>query len=681
MIFLLLLSTGLFYVSLRKSLPSLEGEYAVAGLNAEVTIERDVYGIPTLQSASRQDIALGLGFLHAQERFFQMDLLRRNAAGELSALFGSVALKHDQTVRVHDFRRRAQAALKAMPADHAALLRAYTQGVNQGLEMLASRPFEYWLLRKTPLPWRVEDSFLCLYSMYLDLQHEDAGYERSLDFMKARLPADWYAFLKPRGVHLGAGGIDSWEAPLAGAYEQRLRLPQTPITELAHPATFVASAFGDHNTIALGSNSWGVSGRLSATGAAIVANDMHLGVRVPNIWYRASWWVPANGLRITGVTLPGSPVMVMGSNGRVAWGYTNSNGDWSDVIRLRLNAEEDEYLTPGGWESLRIREHKIAVGTDVHVHRSFNTRWGPVIGRDHEGNMLTMRWVAHDTEGANMNLLRMENVHTVEEGLALAATAGIPHQNLIIGERGGRLAWSIAGRIPRRGGDSPIIADWSQREDNWRGYLTPREYPVIYAHGQERLWSANARMAANALFDVIGEGSYDIGIRAGSIRDQLFARQAFDEHSMLDIQLSTHNRLLEKWKPVMDEAIASLPREKSLRIRKVLSEWDARADTHSRAYPLVRAFHRQVMETLLGPIYQTLTAEGYAGFNTNYVDNHLDNPLWLLVQERPPQALNPQFDSWPALLAASAETAFDKLLAENGGEDKQVLLGHLWGNP
>ncbi|MCH8550816.1 MAG: penicillin acylase family protein, partial [Natronospirillum sp.] len=462
---------GFVYWQLSGSLAQLDGEVRHNSLSVPVLVERDAQGIPRIISQERADSAFALGFLHAQERYFQMDLLRRNSAGELSALFGEVALDHDRTIRRHQFRQRALAAYEALPEDQKTVLDAYVEGVNHGLGELRSKPFEYWLLGQEPLPWLLEDTFLTLYSMYLDLQPNFSEQIVSRGVMRDLLPADWFAFLQPDG--------GEWDAPLHGdALTFDAWLPEQPLSDFR--SSDAADAFRYQDPIQLGSNNWSVGGALTGTGSGMVANDMHLGLNVPNIWYRATWNIPGENRQISGATLPGAPAMVVGSNQRIAWGYTNSNADFQDVVLLQTRDDQQEYLTPDGWEPMQETAEVIEVADgEPFTITVRHTRWGPVIGRNHQDQLMVMRWVAHDVEGANLNNMALELATTVEEALPIAQQAGIPGQNFVVVDDQGQQAWTIMGRLPERFGDfdGREPRDWSDGSVGWAGYLAPESYP------------------------------------------------------------------------------------------------------------------------------------------------------------------------------------------------------------
>ena len=294
------------------ALPIFEGTHRLTGLAAAVSVTRDGLGIPTVKGSNRIDVARALGFLHAQDRFFQMDLGRRRAAGELAALVGSRALVVDKPIRLHRFRAEARRAVSLLSTRDREVLDAYTAGVNEGLRALGARPFEYVLLRQTPAPWRAEDSMLVVLSMFITLQEPDGGYESTLGTMHDVLPQAMFDLLAPPSTE--------WDAPIDGTagatppipgpdvYDLRSRRSGRPTAPL--PERPARLALGPDGTVppawpaglrwdtifatgavcvdSLGSNNWAVAAALTPDGHALVANDMHLAIRVPNTWYRSA---------------------------------------------------------------------------------------------------------------------------------------------------------------------------------------------------------------------------------------------------------------------------------------------------------------------------------------------------------------------------------------------------------
>ncbi|WP_158602099.1 penicillin acylase family protein [Pararobbsia silviterrae] len=561
-------------------------ETAPPGLASAASIVRDAAGHVTIEAASRTDAAFATGYAHAQDRFFQMDLLRRIAAGELAALFGPQAVRVDEQNRLHRFRARAVEAVRALPADERAVLDAYTAGVNTGLASLKVRPFEYLVLHASAEPWRDEDSMLVLYAMYLDLQSGEMRRIASRGVLAQQMSPALAAFLLQRGSHwdapldravpavVYAGGSDGSNAdadthalpPRAAADGSTPDAANASAAPVPGPApvpipaerpAWLDDASDPHSIVgadargaalaawmpsldlpalaspaleldpdarsAIGSNSFAVDGARTVGGAAgMVANDMHLGLNLPNIWYRLVIEVAASSgraaMRVAGVSLPGAPIVVVGSNGHVAWGFTNSYGHYVDLVEVQADAADparyrlpvadtdaadpDSTQTPrrplarrgveSGATSMQAAASRAeadgghAVGTDhdahaaspsdapgwqhATVHREtievrgapavtlmvYDTPWGPEWRV--AGHVYAVRWVAHDPQAANLRLMDMEHAVDVHAAMDVAQHAGIPTQNIVIADRAGHIGWTLAGPLPHRGAQADADA-------------------------------------------------------------------------------------------------------------------------------------------------------------------------------------------------------------------------------
>ncbi|WP_444944397.1 penicillin acylase family protein [Microbulbifer sp. ZKSA006] len=645
-----------FWIWLRQSLPALDGTIATGELKNSVTIERDIQGVPLIHSENRNSSAFALGFLHAQERFFQMDLLRRSSAGELSELLGHTTVKHDQKVRQHQFRQRAERNISAMPAPQKMLLEHYVNGVNFGLNHLSAKPWEYALLGQEPRPWNSADSLLTIYSMYLTLQSERGSFELRDTALAELLPADLYAFYFPKG--------GQWDAPLFGKARKKVSIPETPISTLLGDRDSIVYQSMESDDKIYGSNNWVVGGNLTVHGAAILANDMHLGLNVPNIWFRAGWGIPGSDRFVRGVTLPGGPITVAGSNGLVAWGFTNTGGDWSDLIPLELSEDGDQYKTPEGWRRFGRETESIAIkGRDAKIIEVRTTIWGPVIGTNHHGVPLAFRWVAHDISGANMNLLNMEEARSAAEALNLAASIGIPHQNLVVGDSAGNIGWSVAGAIPKRVGfDGSRSVSWADGGAYWDGYLPSQQQPHLYNPKSGRIWSANARIVDGNYLELMGNHGYALGARQQQIRDQLFAREQFHERDLLNIQLDDRALFLERWQ---QHLLALLEKREDYReIYEQIQNWGARASIDSVGYRIVRNYRLKLMELTTAPIL-TYMRRYQPNFSFGQLKHQFEYPLWEMVQQEPPQLLNPDFESWNAIKLAALDQVLEKMSSDN----------------
>ncbi len=669
LIVLVALALGIWlHGQLTASLPQLDGEGRIAGLSAPVEVERDDLGVPTIHAANRLDAARALGFLHAQDRFFQMDLLRRQAAGELAEIIGPAVVKVDRRHRVHRFRERARAAVAAASPAEQALLAAYTDGVNAGLSSLGGKPFEYLMLRTDPAPWRPEDSILALYAMFFELNDDLGRRESTLGLLRDTLPAPMFDLLSAPGTE--------WDAPLLGPAFATPPIPGPEVFDLRkrpvppkaafHPARPEES--DELAEAAAGSNNWAVAGPHTADGHALLANDMHLGIRVPNTWYRASIVRPDarwGTLRVTGVTLPGTPTLAVGSNGHVAWGFTNSYGDWTDLVELEVDPKNPEvYRTPQGPQRFTtFKEHIRVKGAPDDVLEAKETIWGPVIDKDHLGRPRALAWTAHHPEAVNLGIDQLQTAGTLEEAMAVANHSGIPPQNFTVADETGRVGWTIIGRIPRRVGfDGRTPTSWADGTRRWDGWLAPEEYPRVVNPPSGRIWTANARVGDGELLAKVGNGGYDLGARAQQIRDDLMKLEHATPEDLLAVQLDDRALFLERWRGLLlkaldAKALQGHPRRAELR-RVVDSGWTGRASVDSAGYRAVRAFHAFLEDA----VFTSLTGQGNVPEEERFQPPaQFEGALWRIVTERPANLLDPRFATWDEAILAAADAMVKSL--------------------
>ena len=677
------------YFTLRASLPRLDGEQKLSSLSLPVTVARDALGTVSITASQAPDAMRALGFAHAQERFFEMDLTRRSAAGELSALFGAATLAMDKDKRRHRLRARMSAQWQSLPHTERASLTAYADGVNAGLNALAARPWQYLVLRAAPEPWREVDSLLVVGEMYFMLQAR--GFEdRFSDIrLRQRVGDRLFDWLKPSG--------GAWDAALDGSVIvppampgpdeiDTRKAPASAARASASEAESLATAEG--NDWAVGSNNWAVGGALTRHGGAMLADDMHLGLGVPNIWFRTQMKIgdgPA-AQRIAGVTLPGLPAIVVGSNGHVAWGFTNGYGQWFDWVALPKTATGDPPAIARQRETIAV---KGGESVDIEILES---AWGPILQSD-ANHHYALSWALFRDGSVNLHAGEMMFAQNVDEAVAVARESGMPHQNVLIADRQGNLAWTIMGRIPdsataprqsTRGRLTPVAALSS-------GWLAAERYPLVKNPADARLWTANNRQlgpAAGQGGDVIGDGGFDLGARAMQIRDRLRAQPKFDEKDLLAIQLDDESRFLKRW---ADLAIATANatasargNEKSAAIAVELKGWNGRADVDQTGHRIARAFRQQVMDQLWKAwLAAAVTASSVAMPQTTppnkpdgafSFDGKFEYPVWQALSARPLHLLpNPHRD-WDEFLAAQLAAVFDDLVKQDGS-----LQAATWG--
>ena len=704
----LIIAGGVYARSqVRASLPQVDGTAAIAGLTSNVRVDRDALGVPTITGSNREDVARALGFLHAQDRFFQMDLQRRQPAGELSGLVGPRAMEVDQEMRVHRFRDVAHRALERAQPSYRKILDAYAEGVNAGLNALGAPPFEYLVLRATPEPWQAEDSILTVLAMFNTLQGRQALFEQSHGALRDTLPEPMFRFLSTAG--------SEWETPVVGSPIVRPPIPgpdifsirqQHPVDARNNPpkggCLTVSVCFGDgvgdseasgfsrivprqHRIVPedesaiIGSNNWAVDGANSASGA-IVANDMHLSIAVPIIWYRASMVfpdpaAPSTNQRITGVTLPGIPSLVVGSNGHVAWGFTNSGGDWSDLVRIEPDPRDPKkYLTPDGPKAFEVFDETIAAkGGPSKTFPARWTIWGPIVWKDARGREYAQHWVAHDANALASDVTIPERTRTVDDLLAAAAGLGIPNQNITMADTSGQIGWTIAGMIPKRvGHDGKTPESWADGKNRWDGYVAPSEYPRIVNPPGGRIWTANAPVVDGAMLATIGEGGYADGIRARMIRDSLMGIAEATPKDMLDIQLEDRALFLERWRKMLLDELASSNGARAEFRALIDKTWTGRASPGSVGYRLVKEFRllfvRRVMTSLTAPALAVDPSFDYTRLLRG------EGPVWQIVAERPAHLLDPKFKTWNEAILDTVDAVIAQLT--EGGKS---LADRTWG--
>jgi penicillin G amidase len=656
------------YFMLRASLPILDGDIALTKLGSPVTVARDTNGTAAITARSTIDAMRTLGFIHAQERFFEMDLTRRAAAGELSALLGAATIEYDKKKRHHRFRHRMNEAWPTLPTEQKNIISAYTEGVNSGITSLSTTPWQYTLLRTTPQSWAEVDSMLVMCEMFYMLQaksFEDAFVNAQL---REKMGDTLFAWMKPLGGTWDAAMDGSVIAPVAmpDASLLNVRLSKTPTTVSQNASSFGFSPLSTSGENSVGSNAWAVDGTLTKTGAGMLANDMHLGFSVPNIWFRAEFLIGDSvakpGIKkIVGVTLPGVPALVAGSNGHIAWGFTNSYGKWFDWVPV----PKDEPVTTKR-ETIEVKSGN-AVALDIR-----ETRFGPIIETQND-QQYALNWIAHRPGAINPNVMLMMFAKTVDEAIAIAQQSGLPHQNLLVVDTAGKLAWTIAGRMPKQTQQNSQRASWAKPEDITSEWLPTADYPAIKNPKDARLWTANSRQLGGNDGAKIGEGGFDLGARGQQIRDRLFALRdkPIDEAALYAIQLDTEARFVQRWATRMQNVATQNPTlPNAAETSRILAAWNGRADADQAGYLLAKTFRQKVLDQLWKSWVNAAT--GTAAKAT--WDQRFEYAGVQALDTKAPHLLPQPFETWDAFLVAQLTSATDDLIKVHGS-----LANATWG--
>jgi penicillin amidase len=558
---------------LRGSLPQEEGRITVAGLAAPVTIRRDEDGIPTIKAQSETDAAFALGFAHAQDRLFQMEMMRRIGAGRLSEIAGARTVALDRRMRTLGLYRLAEASLGALDPDMRAALDAYSAGVNAFLATRSGAlPPELVLMRDTPEPWRPADSLVWGRLMALILSGNWQA-EALRARLAARLDPALLETLWPAGSAADHAGLPG--APPLHAWNDAGDDP-------------LASLFGTAGA----SNSWVVDGEHSASGKPLLANDPHLGLQMPIQWYLARLDIADRS--IAGATAPGVPMVVIGHNQLVAWTFTTTQGDTQDLFIERLApGDPARYETPDGPQPFTVRHEviKVSGGEDVAFDVR-GTRHGvvvsdlddPALKAPSPDEVLALAWPAFEEDDRTAQALyRLGHADTAADVLAALHDFHSPQQNVLFADISGTIGFVAAGRVPVRkslaAGSQMPAPGWSGDYD-WTGYLPFEELPQLLSPPSGLIATANNDIRPPDYRPFITE-RWEQPYRIERIEERLGEIDKHTVLSMASMQMDTMSLAARHLLPAL---LPLLPRNGSERVplgdaaRTLLEGWDDRMD-------------------------------------------------------------------------------------------------------
>ena len=605
---LLLLLAGLFFLYRSASLPRMSGALRMAGLQATVDIVRDAEGVPHIYAKSAHDAYFALGVAHAQDRLWQMEMNRRIAAGRVAEILGPKALDTDRFLRTLGIRRNAEAILRNLAPDARAALDAYAEGVNRYLEGRSGPlPPEFLLAgAPAPAPWEPADSIAWMTMMAWDL---GANWTQELLRMRMAQRLDMahiQSFLPPYpgDAPLHTRDYTSLYRSLAGTVAQLEKVSR------AAPPSLVEG---------MGSNNWVLGGARSSTGKPLLANDPHLGLSAPALWYFAHLSAP--GLNVIGATLPGLPVVTLGRTDRIAWGFTNTAPDVQDLYIEAVNPDNPaQYRTPDGWAEFEQRVETIRVKGEKDVQLPVRaTRHGPVITGalpladrapvDARTHVIAFAWTALRPDDMSFqSSLRVNRARDWEEFLAASRDFGAPQQNVVYADVDGNIGYVAPGRVPVRRRDNDLkglapAPGWDERYD-WNGFIAFDDLPRQYNPMSQQIVTANQKVVGPAYPHFL-TSEWALPYRANRIASLLDSAPVHDLASFARIQedvVSLAARellpLLARTQPRSDPARAAL---------KALSSWDGEMAA-DRPEPLVyNAWLRELSRQLFaGPLGEEL---------------------------------------------------------------------------
>lgn len=636
------------WMILRGSLPQLDGVQPATVLSA-VDLERDSVGVVTVRAASDEDLAFGLGYAHAQDRFFSMDLLRRSSTGELSELIGPATIEHDTLRRKLGIRPHLGRVFANLSAEEKASLQAYSKGVNAGLESLKTRPFPYLLLRAQPRRWEPLDSLAVGMAMYFDLQDplgkSQINQLQALDHISENVAN----FLFENGRH---GSRPLNDRPL----------PILPPPSDGWPTAKVASQLNLLEDVSVfGSNAFAVNSSLTHDKRAILAVDMHLSLRVPNLWYRARLQL-AGAFDAVGASLPGLPGLIVGTNGKIAWGFTNSYVDTLDLIHWDSEADKKDPLSVT--DLIRIR------GQDP-LEVEFNS-WEGLPLLEINGSNWLVQWTGTNDAYLNLGIFGLMYARDMETALKISHEAGLPCQNIVIADDKGHIAWTLIGGLPMRSQPAPGLP--LSINDNWRwsGRLPPGQTPRWINPTNGRIWTANNRIMGQAHVDLLGSAGYSQQGRDTVIAEALFSSSQFNEADLLDIQYSSQTRIYDRWRSLLQELTSSEqwrpPIDLDPDLWREILEGDGKADPASRGYLFLRTFHRFLADAVFSTLLGNLDTP-WQGLGLRW-----DEPLFQIVSTPSGKQLDPEQTNWMKTFDRAFE-ATAKRLTEQFGNLTQATWG------
>ncbi|HEV2685772.1 MAG TPA: penicillin acylase family protein, partial [Actinomycetota bacterium] len=571
---------------MQRSLPQLDGTVAVKGIPAPVEIVRDAEGVPHIFAASERDAWFAMGYAHAQDRLWQMEFQRRVAEGRLSEFLGERAYDVDRLMRTLGIARLAERIVARLDGGTRADLEAYAAGVNAFLASDPVLPIEFHAFGLKPRPWKPADTMEWLLVMAWDLS---SNWRIELARMRfiAKLGPERANEILPPYPGEKVEPLPDFRA-LYAAIE-----PQADALLAANPAP------GE----SIGSNSWVVSGAHTATGKPLLANDPHLGLQAPSLWYLAHISTP--GGNVVGGTLPGVPFVVLGHNDHIAWSMTTTNSDTQDLFIERVApGDPASYVTPTGTEKFEVRDEVIRVGSEERHVRIRSTRHGPVIsdavkaaaGAAPNGYVLSLAWAALTEENtvarAGFRMNRARDRHEFVEALR-DFTA--PHQNVVFADTEGHVGFVAAARVPVRRADNEAmgrvpVPGWDAKYD-WQGFLAFEDMPSVMDPPNGELVTANDKITPPGYKPFLSVDWFP-PYRSDRIRELLAARPTHSIASFEAIQADTLSRLARELLPVARAAHPST--DAGRRAQQLLSGWNGAMTASERAPLAFAAWYREL---------------------------------------------------------------------------------------
>jgi penicillin amidase len=685
-IVLILFATAVWWLVYRP-LPQLDGKAKLPGLQGEVTVERDNWSVPHIRAATLEDAVEAQGYVVAQDRLWQLDLLRRASRGQLSEILGETTLKIDKDFRNLNFGRAAERDYHSMNPESKRLLEAYARGVNRFIEQhQETLPMEFTLLKYKPQPWQPTDSLVLTGYMYrtlTDTREREIQRATVTQKVSAELAKDLYSDESSMD-HFVVGDPSVKDKANADADDEdddddQMDPEDVLKAALVHPDKREAMSQPDLTAYfavqvkqwlsgsahdirgTLGSNNWVVSGAHTATGKPLLANDTHLELTIPPIWYEVH--ITAPGWNVKGITFPGAPLVVIGHNDRIAWGFTNNGADVLDLYTETFDpANPDDYCVNGKWQKADTYDEVIHVRGEPDVHqRLVVTRHGPVLW-DQGNKSYAVKWTALEPGGLANSYNWLGHAHNWKQFRELMKQVWGPAQNAVYADVDGNIGYIMAARVPVRKkghGEVPVPGDTDDYE--WTGYIPFDQLPQSYNPASGFIATANARVTGPDYRPYLTD-RWEEPYRTARIYDLLHDKHDLRPEDMLKVQTDTYSYPHLFFGEQLVAAAKIVP-PKDPRAQKLIQQakdWNGIADSNLSVVTFLDVTLHEALRLILEP---------HLGDDTKLYTWRRLTFLQRVLTLRPTRWLPAAFKNYDELLSAAADLAVKRLETEMNNAD------------
>lgn len=677
-----------FAVVAKPEQPAADSRAKVAGIKAPITIQRDERGIPYITAGNDEDLYFAQGYATASDRLWQMDLFRRTARGELAEILGERALEEDKRHRTLGFAQTAEAEAALADGRARMILEAYARGVNAYIASLDAKslPPEFQMLGYKPRPWVPADS-LVIVKLFFESLTNSWRLDVMREAMHAKLAPEKVASMLPVRTPLDVlvVGRDTRASALSHPQPALASSPFIPetLSGIEHDELLQARSLnriGLHAESLAASNNWVVSGKHTASGKPLLANDPHLSPSAPPIWHMIHLAAP--GVRVAGVTGPGLPGVIIGHNEHIAWGFTNVGPDVQDLYIEQFDPQNPtRYQTPSGWRDAEVRQEVIKVrkgftdtATNTVTWPVTVTRHGPIV-LERGGKRYALRWTALDPKlnrpDISYGLNRARNWK--EFVTALRGYTG-PMQNIVYADTAGNIGYYAAGVVPiRKSGDGSLPYDGATDAGEWTSFIPFEKLPQLYNPPSGIIVTANQRIVGSDYAYHLTH-SWAQPYRARRIAEllQQKKRMTADDFRVVlgDVYSMAAATFARETAKILSKTNLSSVEDQKLRETVALMEkWDGHLQVDSKVAPLVAqmriAFRSRIINAAVGE--ELARSYGWSNFDTT-----LDR----IITEQPQEWLPKEYSSYAELLRAAFAEA-QQTLSKNLGSDEAKWT---WGN-